>query len=176
MFILTDYPVKEYYAKKINKNMKITKDQILENLDQVKKYISEIDNKPKIEKGTLYCFIDEVNKKQLSLWENDNIDNKRLKNHNVYLTEAECDKQIAKNKALNKIKTYIKDNFEEFVPDWEDEMEYKYNLYYDYVVKEWYIYDNRYCRKLHLLPYLKSIEQAEQVIKDCEKELDILIK
>jgi len=148
----------------------------IEISDETAENLTKQFNKPKTEERTKYWFIDEVNKKQLSLWENDNIDNKRLKNHNVYLTEAECDKQIAKNKALNKIKTYIKDNFEEFVPDWEDEMEYKYNLYYDYVVKEWYIYDNRYCRKLHLLPYLKSIEQAEQVIKDCEKELDILIK
>ena len=176
MFILTDYPVKEYYAKKINKNMKITKDQILENLDQVKKYISEIDNKPKIEKGTLYCFIDEVNKKQLSLWENDNIDNKRLKNHNVYLTEAECDKQIAKNEALNKIKTYIKDNFEEFLPDWEDEDENKYSIYYDYEDEEWDYYSNGNFRELTLLPFLKSEKQAEQLIKDCRKELDILIK
>jgi len=156
--------------------MKITKDQILENLDQVKKYISEIDNKPKIKEGTLYCFIDEVNKKQLSLWENDNTDNRRLKNHNLYLIEADCDKQIAKNEALNKIKTYIKDNFEEFVPNWNDEDESKYTLYYDYANKKWVTYLNSDDRELTLLPFLKSEEQAKQLIKDCEKELDILIK
>ena len=97
--------------------MKITKDQILENLDQVKQYISEIDNKPKIEEGTLYWSINEINEKNYSFWGNDNTDwgndntdNRRLKNHNLYLIEADCDKQIAKNEALNKIKTYIKDN------------------------------------------------------------------
>ena len=156
--------------------MKITKKQILEDLDQVKQYISEIDNKPKIKEGTLYCFIDEVNKKQLSLWENDNTDNRRLKNHNLYLIEADCDKQIAKNEALNKIKTYIKDNFEEFVPNWNDEDESKYTLYYDYANKKWVTYLNSDDRELTLLPFLKSEEQAKQLIKDCEKELDILIK
>ena len=156
--------------------MKITKDQILENLELVKQYISEIDNKTKIEEGTLYCFIDEVNKKQLSLWENDNTDNRRLKNHNLYLIEADCDKQIAKNEALNKIKTYIKDNFEEFVPNWNDEDESKYTLYYDYANKKWVTYLNSDDRELTLLPFLKSEEQAKQLIKDCEKELDILIK
>jgi len=156
--------------------MKITKEEILENLDQVKKYISEIDNKPKTEERTKYWFIDEVNKKQLSLWENDNIDNKRLQNHNLYLIVEDCDKQIAKNEALNKIKTFIKDNFDTFVPDWEVEDENKYSIYYDYKDEEWDYYFNDNFRELTLLPFLKSEKQAEQLVKDCKKELDILIK
>jgi len=148
----------------------------IEISDETAENLTKQFNKPKTEERTKYWFIDEVNKKQLSLWENDNIDNKRLKNHNVYLTEAECDKQIAKNKALNKIKTYIKDNFEEFVPNWRNINEHKYSLYYDYVDKEWNICDNYSYRELNLLPFLKSEKQAEQIIKDCKKELDILIK
>jgi len=148
----------------------------IEISDETAENLTKQFNKPKIEERTKYWFIDEVNKKQLSLWENDNIDNKRLKNHNVYLTEAECDKQIAKNEALNKIKTYIKDNFEEFLPDWEDEDENKYSIYYDYEDEEWDYYSNGNFRELTLLPFLKSEKQAEQIIKDCKKELDILIK
>jgi len=156
--------------------MKITKDQILENLDQVKKYISEIDNKPNIEMETEYWYINEFIEKEYTSWDNYEYDKNTLKNHNLYLIEADCDKQIAKNKALNKIKTYLKDNFEEFLPDWEDEDEDKYNLYYDYEDEEWDYCSNGNFRELFLLPFLKSDEQAEQVIKDCKKELDILIK
>jgi len=156
--------------------MKITKEEILENLDQVKKYISEIDNKPKIEEGTKHWFIDGGNQKGYTFWNNDNFDKERLANHNVYLKEANCNKQVAKNEALNKIKTFIKDNFEEFVPDWEVEDENKYSIYYDYKDEEWRIEYNRYCRELTLLPFLKSEKQAEQLVKDCKKELDILIK
>ena len=156
--------------------MKITKDQILENLDQVKKNISEIDNKPKIKEGTCYWVINIDNKKSHTNWANDEFDKNYLKNHNVYLNKSDCIKQIAKNKALNKIKTYIKDNFEEFVPNWRNINEHKYSLYYDYVDKEWNICDNYSYRELNLLPFLKSEKQAEQIIKDCKKELDILIK
>ena len=156
--------------------MKITKDQILENLDQVKKYISEIDNKPKIEKDTEHWLIDRYNEKTISFWDDEKWSIRLLKNHNVYLKEADCDKQIAKNEALNKIKTFIKDNFDTFVPDWEVEDENKYSIYYDYKDEEWRIEYNRYCRELTLLPFLKSEKQAEQLIKDCRKELDILIK
>jgi len=156
--------------------MKITKDQILENLDQVKKYISEIDNKPKIEKDTEHWLIDRYNEKTISFWDDEKWSIRLLKNHNVYLKEADCDKQIAKNEALNKIKTYIKDNFEEFVPNWDDNDEGKYSLLYGCKEKKWSTYDNYSYRELTLLPFLKSEEQAEQLIKDCEKELNILIK
>ena len=156
--------------------MKITKDQILENLELVKKYISEIDNKPNIEMETEYWYINEFIEKEYTSWDNDEYDKNTLKNHNLYLIEADCDKQIAKNEALNKIKTYIKDNFEEFVPNWNDEDESKYTLYYDYANKKWVTYLNSDDRELTLLPFLKSEEQAKQLIKDCEKELDILIK
>ena len=156
--------------------MKITKDQILENLDQVKKYISEIDNKPKIEKDTEHWLIDRYNEKTISFWDDEKWSIRLLKNHNVYLNKSDCIKQIAKNKALNKIKTFIKDNFEEFLPDWEDEDENKYSIYYDYEDEEWDYYSNGNFRELTLLPFLKSEKQAEQLIKDCRKELDILIK
>jgi len=156
--------------------MKITKDQILENLDQVKKYISEIDNKPKIEKDTEHWLIDRYNEKTISFWDDEKWSIRLLKNHNVYLKEADCDKQIAKNEALNKIKTFIKDNFDTFVPDWEVEDENKYSIYYDYKDEEWDYYFNDNFRELTLLPFLKSEKQAEQLIKDCRKELDILIK
>ena len=148
----------------------------IEISDETAENLTKQFNKPKTEERTKYWFIDEVNKKQLSLWENDNIDNKRLQNHNLYLIVEDCDKQIAKNEALNKIKTFIKDNFDTFVPDWEVEDENKYSIYYDYEDEEWDYCSNGNFRELFLLPFLKSDEQAEQVIKDCEKELDILIK
>lgn len=155
--------------------MKISKQQILENLDQVKKYISEIESE-EIEKGTIYWSINHKNKKYICHWGDDKYDNNLLKNHNVYLNEADCDKQIEKNNALNKIKTYIKDNFGEWTPDWEDNEEGKWSVYYDYEDEEWGAQIHHCCRDLVLIPYLKSKEQAKQLIKDCKEELDVLIK
>ena len=151
----------------------------IEISDETAENLTKQFNKPKteeIEEGTEYWYVDVDNEKDRYRWNNDNYDNNILKNHNLYLNVEDCDKQIAKNEALNKIKTFIKDNFEEFVPDWEVEDENKYSIYYDYKDEEWRIEYNRYCRELTLLPFLKSEKQAEQLVKDCKKELDILIK
>ena len=104
----------------------ITKQTILENLDQIKKYISEIESK-EIKIDTKYWTITSENTKEWYLWLDDRMDYDRLNNHNVYLNEADCDKQIAKNEALNKIKTYIKDNFGEWTPIKEED----YKVYMD---------------------------------------------
>jgi len=151
----------------------------IEISDETAENLTKQFNKPKteeIEEGTEYWYVDVDNEKDRYRWNNDNYDNNILKNHNLYLNVEDCDKQIAKNEALNKIKTYIKDNFEEFLPNWDDENEDKYNLYYDYEDEEWDYCSNGNFRELFLLPFLKSDEQVEQVIKDCKKELDILIK
>lgn len=153
----------------------LTKKQILENLDQVKKYIEEIESKKDIEEGTEYWWVNEKNKISSCFWEDDSLDNALLNNHNVYLNESDCDKQIAKNEALNKIKTYIKDNFGEWKPNWNDISEDKITIYFNNESRCWSYNTNWSNKTLTLLPHLKSQEQAKQLIKDCEEELNVLI-
>lgn len=153
----------------------ITKQTILENLDQIKKYISEIESKKEMKIDTKYWIITSENTKEWYLWLDDRMDYDRLNNHNIYLNQDDCDKQIAKNEALNKIKTYIKDNFGEWTPDWNTEEEKKFFIYYSYDSKQWRFDVRMTSNALYLLPVLKSQSQAEQLINDCEKELNILI-
>lgn len=123
-----------------------------------------------------YWFIDSYNENVPSSWSDNYIDKQRLSNHNVYLTEEACNKQIAKNNALNKIKTYILDNFGEWEPDWSDTEQQKWYIYYDYLNKRFYAIGTWFGKSICLIPYLKSLEQASQLIKDCEKELKTLFE
>lgn len=138
--------------------------------------IFEKSKKWEISYGQDYWYISDTGEKETSKWFQDGYDLERLKNHNVYLTEAEaeCDKQIAKNQALNEIKDYILDNFGEWKPDWNNDENKSYPAY-SHSNNKWYTYWETKTQRISALPYLETEEQCNQLIKDCKKQLDILI-
>lgn len=55
-----------------------------------------------INQGTPYWYIDSCNEAEDTIWFNKYADIQRLANNNVFLSEAECDAEIARNEAVNK--------------------------------------------------------------------------
>jgi hypothetical protein len=109
-------------------------------------------------------------------WDNDECDNLSWNIGLGFFTEQEAIDALEEMKAIQSIKDYIKENDMEFEPDFKDINSRKYFISYDgkeriFNYNHNYTFDNG-----NKLPYLKSQEDCEKVIKDCEKWLKIIFK
>lgn len=126
-----------------------------------------------------YWFIVSDGSKEHSKWINNEWDNLKLSSCNVFFTESDCDKEIAKRKALGNIMSYIRDNEIELVKD-ED---YKNNNIEKYSIDGWdYDVNNIFTDEnytistsQHSLAFY-SQEDREKIISNCAKDLETLLK
>ena len=109
-----------------------------------------------------------------SYWRDDELDRKYLAAGNVFPAMAAAQAELAKRKALQEIKTYIRGNFGEFEPNWDDGYQYKYSVCYDHEDKKFQ--SDWWSAAHHYSPfgYLASRDHAEQLIRDQEANLKIL--
>lgn len=109
-------------------------------------------------------------------WEEDEIDRGRLSIGNVFKTKEEAETKLNWLKSVQRVKDYIEREFGEFVPDWSDIKVGKFIIYYDYSNKRlgWDRYT--YLKYYSPIGYLKSIEDYNQLIKDCKEDLEIIFK
>jgi len=101
---------------------------------------------------------------------------KAYKNNNWFPTKELAEKQRDKNQAITRVKEYIVENFGVFEPDWGDEDEWKYEFGYSHardILEEGAINTFKYYSPIG---YLKSENNAQQLIKDCKEELEIIYK
>ena len=109
------------------------------------------------------------------IWQNSLGDKRRLASGNIFLTPTEYEKELEYRKALTTIKHYILDNFGEWKPDWEDEGQRKYFIYYDHKHKQLgYNWSYFFQEIMPSFLYLQSDGQCEQLIEACETELKIV--
>ena len=104
---------------------------------------------------------------------NSNVDNDGLK-VNVYKTEEEAKKACNKDIALEKIKRRILELQGEWLPNWKDNEEEKFNIQYDYY--EGYFRPD-YWFTIHqnsIIPYISSEEIAKTIIYEMEDELNLI--
>ena len=103
-------------------------------------------------------------------------DNRRTTQGNIFRTKEKAEHERDKREAIFKIKKYIYDNFGYCPTDWADWNggNYKYYIMYrgDYDVFS-YEMTNRYKRPT-LIGYLKTEEQAEEIINNFKDELRII--
>lgn len=160
--------------------MKLTKQQALQKIEELKKYIEVEDKKEsgywEPEDGEKYYWIDGYGQVECNEWNEWNgwaFGHGLLSIGNVFRTEEEAQRELDKLKALTKIRKYIAEHDMEFVPDWEDEEQRKLYICYDPVEKcfDW-VWSSR---TQYLAPFFFASEKhAEQVIEDCEDELKVL--
>lgn len=124
-------------------------------------------------------FIDGCGEKHIMKWSNAIIDNEMLSINNAFFTESDCDKEIARRKALGNILSYIRDNEIELVKDedWKDTEIIKYTIDgWDYE-EDKIVYDfNRRFNYSQFSLAFYSQEDREKVISNCGKDLETLLK
>lgn len=129
--------------------------------------------------GKEYWFIFKDGEKGSQTWDNASFDNTCLSVNNVFFTESDCDKEIARRKALGNIMSYIRDNEIELVKDedYSNEDIIKYCIGgWDYSADEvcvdyWIFNDDSVFNQ-----NFYSQEDREKVISNCAKDLEILLK
>ena len=158
--------------------MKINDQELTEEqTNKLKECLPELfPSKYKPKHGEEYCYVSNSGRVFYKKWSNeDTIGNDIFSIGNVFSTKEEAEEEIKYRKALTTIKHYILDNFGEWKPDWEDEGQSKYFIYYDHTDKR-FDYNGSYFFQ-EIMPsflYLQSDGQCEQLIKDCETELKIV--
>lgn len=129
--------------------------------------------------GDMYRYIDSSGDSAYSTCVNDDIDRFNKSIGNCYRTRGEAEEALKTGwvvylQALERVKKYIKDNGLEFEPDWSDNDEAKYGIYYNYQPDELRI-SHSYEAKHSNLPRLRSAEDAKQVMKACKDDYLILL-
>ena len=162
------------------KNIKIiVEDKELELSEETSKMVMSELKKEFPQVGDKYFFISDVFIIGMAHFLDDEIDNKRIKIGNCYKTNEEAEKQRTKDEAIVRVKNYIKDNFgydPEDWADWGDCNVDKYIIYYDYVESEIDFDFNSMFKPNSFIGYIKTEDECEILIKNCEEDLELICK
>lgn len=124
------------------------------------------------EYGEKYWYVNNVGNEDWRYYKNDVIDNFRINTGNCFKTREEAEKHQDKLFAIAEVTAYMYENDLVLEPDWSDKKQRKYYIYYYNEYKKFsyeYHYYTQYC---NILPYLKSSEACQQVIKEKEEALN----
>ena len=108
-----------------------------------------------------------------ALWEADTCDYFKYRNNNCFKTREEAVKALKRIEALHYIREYIWDNDFELIPDWSDDEQKKFYVMYSHRSKLFTIGIAYFDLNLEL-PYLKTVENWNQVIDNCKEEMEIV--
>ncbi len=171
---------------------KLTKQQALAKIKELEKYIEEIkEKKPKsiwdIDEDNFeeYWYIDtggavSITKdidwcSNYSEFENDRM------NGNAFLTEKGARKELEKRKAIQRVLKWKHKNGLDFEPDWENNNENKYLLFYNY--NNYNSCRKKICSNVHFqskyycpVGYFKTKKDVEKCIEECKEDLELIYK
>lgn len=108
------------------------------------------------------------------IWENDEMDNHYWNSGSGFFTEEEAEKELAKRRAIQKIKDYIKENGMYWEPDWNNNGNEKY--FFIYHSGETQIHNCFSIKYYSPIGYLKSRGDAEKVLEDNKEDLLLIFK
>lgn len=108
-------------------------------------------------------------------WTDHHADRELLSLGNVFLAEEEAEKELKKRIAITTIKRFIYNNGMEFEPDWNNDQQRKYSIYYHYDrnILDYGFSGNT--RTMYTLPYLKDDDDCLKVIENFEEELKTIL-
>lgn len=98
----------------------------------------------------------------------------RLNTGNCFKTEEEAEKHQAKLKAIADITAYMYANDMVLDPDWDAVNQGKLRIYYNYEIENLYYYIDFNHQYQKEIPFINSIENAEKLIKEKDKELKLI--
>lgn len=145
--------------------------------EQLDELIKERENKGKLwkpEKHEQYYFLDTVNHECSDVWFNHISDLFRFNSDNCFKTVAEAKEKGEYNDAVIAVNMKIRELNDGWTPDWSDGQEIKCSIFYNNNNQKWTYNLNYYINVYSYFDSIKSEELAEQVIKECAKELEII--
>lgn len=136
-------------------------------------WFEEIPEKPKtvwdLEKLQTYYYVNENGYVYPRLYKHEDCDASRRAAGNMFLTEEEAKKELARRKA----KAILERDTKGFKPDRKDYRQAKVYVLYNYMAQDFSIYTHREESGSHI--YFATIEDAEASIKAHEKEWKIYL-
>ncbi len=163
---------------------KLTKQQALEKIKELEKYIEEIKEKEETKniweitednfKG--YWYLGGNNIKSFYSYAAFEVD--RLVN-NAFLTEEEAIKELEKRKAIQRVLKWKYENGLDFEPDWgENNNENKYLLFYNHNPCSKKICSNVHFESKYYCPvgYFRTKKDVEKCIEECKEDLELIYK
>ncbi len=166
----------------------------MSELEKIKKELEELNNKVKelekeknkkwkLKKGDeYYCFDFREEGIKAYFYRDDYVDkinfilgNYFTKNDDMKECKNKVIKTIEKLELLTELQNYAEEINEGWKPDWDNEDEYKYHIYFNFDAK---VFENDYCWKRKGLneTVFKSKELAEQAIEHFGERLNLLIE
>ena len=145
--------------------------------EQLDELIKERENKGKPwkpEKGEYYWFVGSWGDVSCDDWRGSSEDIFYLKSNNVFKTKGEAEAKLDYLNAVIAVNAKIRELNDGWTPDWMDYSQSKNNIRYNYDVSEFFITSHWQETEFSILNFIKSKELAEQVIKECAKELEII--
>lgn len=110
-----------------------------------------------------YFLVDGIGQVINNTWEDDEIDKWRYSQRNVFRTRKEAEQHLAVLKARAAILDHADEVNEGWVPDWSDDEDIKYCVYYDHSIRCLSTYDNVWSQEPVIVNY-KSREAAQDAI------------
>ena len=149
-----------------NKDIELTD----EELDELN---AQRDEKTEPGIGTLYWCVDDKGEVYYGYWANDNIDNYRLSQGNVFRTREEAEAKLAYNEAVGTIREYILEQNGDWTPDC---CEKKYYLCYSswFTPHKWVSDLTRYNYRGVIGAYAQSEQIIKDTIEEYPEELEII--
>lgn len=157
----------------------MNKQEALQEIERLKKYVEDCDKAEnefmwRAEVGDDYWFVSNFRevecRRDLDLY----LDKYLFATGNYFKTEKDAKEYLDYQFAIDRIRKYVKESGLWFRPIWGKSSVYE--IRYDYTVKMWYVSTTNNYLIFHVLPYLKSLTDANKLIGDCEKDLDIIRK
>lgn len=93
----------------------------------------------------------------------------------IFPTREEAELADRKRIAVTAIKDYVAENMP-FVPDWKNFGQKKCTVFCDHLNGLWYPTSGNTTQFNFLLPYVGSIGDCNQLIRDCKEHLDVLLE
>ena len=153
-------------------NVTVSEDQLNQLLEQREEKKS---GKPAIK--NLYFYVNDSNQIHSEFWDNDGTDLYRLSQGNCFWgpnAEAECEKYQKYLEAFGAIRTYKSEKGMGGKVNWLNTEGKKYHIHFRTDLDQFGVSGAYAHNDLSIFGSFKSEEQAEQLIRDCEKELRVV--
>lgn len=109
-------------------------------------------------------------------WENENqpFDICMIKQWLAFRTKEECEEWMDKQRAITRIKKFCVNTFGKYEPDWKNDREDKYTIFYDTKHNGFLVTSAIFSIDAKIIPYLRTEEDVLTLIKEMESDLKIV--
>lgn len=142
------------------------------------KEVEEVKKRFRSKNGGVYYFINSCGVIDEYYENGHGFDDNNWETGNYHKTEKEAGEiglqKLEKEKAIQRVKDYVMENFGVFKPDWTSEHQEKYRICYSASKRRFKYASDNIIKEYSPFGYLESSKNSIKLIKDCEKDLKII--